>query len=118
VPFNKRMNGTALISLDVMAAALLALWVLVRYPGLGPRSLVWAMAAFVMGQFAPFLGVRILLPVLRLPHGLVLATVGVVLPVFFAWFLTVAWLFRAILAHLGGPGGGHRVRGRYADSRL
>lgn len=110
------MSGVTLISVDVVAAAALALWVLVRFPRLGPRSLLWAFAAFLAGQWAPSVGVLFLMPVLRLPHGLELATVTVVLPAFFAWFLTLAWLFRAIISRLGGGGGGHRVRGRLARS--
>ena len=110
------MTGVTLITLDVVAAAALALWVLVRFPKLGPKSIVWAMAAFLVGQFVPNLGVRLVMPVLQLPHGLELATVTVVLPSFFAWFLTLAWLFRAIIGRLGGGGGGHRIRARLARS--
>lgn len=104
------MDPATLISLDILAAAVLALWVVVRFPRLGPKSLLWAAAAFIGGQCLPSLGAPMLVPVLHLPHGLALATVGIVLPVFFGWFLTVAWLFRAIIGGVGRGGGGHRAR--------
>ncbi len=112
------MKPALVLSFDLGAAALIALWVIVRFPRLGPRSLLWAMAGFIAGQVAPSIGLVAVEPVLRFPHGLILALVGVVLPVFCVMFLTAGWLFRAVLARLGGPRGGHPVTRHLAGSEL
>ncbi|HET7137500.1 MAG TPA: hypothetical protein VFI04_04035 [Gaiellaceae bacterium] len=101
--------GTFLV-LDLAAAAVLALWVTVRYASFGPRSIRWAALGFLVGQCAPTLGLWVLPDVVRLTWGPQLALLGVILPVFFVMFLTVAWLMRACANSIGGPRGGHRVR--------
>jgi hypothetical protein len=96
---------------ELVAAAVLALWVVSRYPRLGPKSLrsalVVAGAALVVLQLSSF-GVA---PLLGLPHGVYLTLFGCVLPSFFSSFLAAAWLMRVLAGALGGSGGGggHRV---------
>ena len=94
------------MSAVLVASATLALWVVARYPRLGPKSLRSAFAvagaAFVALQLSTF-GVA---PLLGLPHGLYLTVFGCVLPSFFACFLAGAWLMRLLAAGLGGSGGG------------
>jgi hypothetical protein len=96
---------------ELVAAAVLALWVVARYPRLGPKSLRPALvvvgAVFVVLQLSSF-GVT---PLLGLPHGVYLTLFGYALPTFFASFLAAAWLMRVLAGALGGSGGGggHRV---------
>ena len=94
------------MSAVLVASATLALWVVARFPRLGPKSLRSAFAvagvAFVALQLSTF-GVA---PLLGLPHGLYLTVFGCVLPSFFACFLAGAWLMRLLAAGLGGSGGG------------
>lgn len=104
------MTVEVFLVLDLAAAAVLALWVTVRYANLGPRSVRWAALGFLVGQCVPSLGLWVLPDVVGLPWGPQLALLGVVLPVFFVMFLTIAWLLRACASSIGGPRGGHRIR--------
>jgi hypothetical protein len=102
---------TAFLRVELVGSALLALWVVARYPGFGPKSLRSAVGVAVIAlgvmQVAP-LGLG---PIIRLPHGTYAALFGCVLPSFFATFLAAAWLMRVFAGQLGGSGGGggHRV---------
>jgi hypothetical protein len=96
--------------LDLTAAAVLALWVTVRYANLGPRTVRWAVLGFLAGQCAPGVGLWLLPAVVMLPWGPQLALLCVVMPAFFVMFLTIAWLLRACASSIGGPRGGHPVR--------
>lgn len=100
------------VGAELVAGAVLALWVAARYPRLGPKSLRSAMlvvaAAFLVLQLSSF----VMTPLLGLPHGIYLTLFGCVLPTFFAGFLAAAWLMRVLAGQLGGSGGGgggHRV---------
>lgn len=101
---------------ELVAAAVLALWVVARYPHLGPKSLrsaiVLVIAAFTVLRLST-LGQSSLV---ELPHGAYVLLFGSVLPCFFVAFLATAWLMRILAAAFGGSGGGggHRVP---ADSR-
>jgi hypothetical protein len=106
------ISVSAFMCAELVAAAVLALWVVARYPRLGPKSIRSALAvlcaAFVVMQLSS-LGV---VPLLGLPHGVYLTLFCCVLPSFFAGFLAAAWLMRALAGALGGSGGGgggHRV---------
>jgi hypothetical protein len=106
------ISVTVFMSALLVASAVLALWVVARYPRLGPKSIRSAFvvvgAAFGVLQLATVaVG-----PLLALPHGAYLALFGCALPSFFAGFLVAAWLMRALAGALGGSGGGgggHRV---------
>jgi hypothetical protein len=100
----------AFLWLELLAAGVLAGWTLVRFPHLGPRSVTWSLVAFVGGQCLPGFGLALLQPVLRLPDGVVVGLVGIVLTTLYVMLLTAAWLMRAIASSIGGPRGGHRVR--------
>ena len=101
----------AFLSGELVAAAVLALWVTARWPKLGPKSLPAAIAVLGVGlallQFLP-VGVDL---VMLLPHGRYAAVFGCVLPSFFVTFLTAAWMLRLLAARFGGSNGdrGHRV---------
>jgi len=102
----------AFLSGELVAAAVLALWVISRWPKLGPRSLRSAVAGLAVGfailQFLPF-GVDL---TIRLPHGAYAALFGCALPSFFGVFLAAGWMMRLLAGAFGGSGGGgggHRV---------
>jgi hypothetical protein len=87
---------------DLAAAILLALWVIVRHPELGPRSFRWAAALFVLGQVVAQLGSPLVAPVVQLPHGTQLVLLLVVFPVLFGVVLSSMWLVRALAGANGG----------------
>jgi hypothetical protein len=98
------------MSTELVAGAILALWVVTRYPSFGPKSLRSAVgvvgAVFLVLRFSTW-GATALL---GLPHGVYVTLFGCVLPNFFAGFLAAAWLLRILAGALGGSGGGgHRV---------
>jgi hypothetical protein len=101
----------AFLRIELIGAALLALWVVTRYPGFGPKSLRASMGAaavaFAVIQLAS-VGISLMI---QLPFGIYAALFGCALPSFFAAFLASAWLIRVLAAALGGSGGGggHRV---------
>lgn len=97
---------------SLLASALLALWVLVRFPDLRPKSVFTAIVVFLAAQLVPNIGLALMPAVMRLPHGPQLALIGIVLPAFFLLWLTLAWLLRAVGDGIGGPRGGHRVQHR------
>ena len=100
------ISVTTFLSCELLGAALLALWVVARFPAVGPRTirtsvLVAAIALLVL-RCVPF-GIPM---TLHLPNGAYAALLGLVLPTFFATFLAAAWLMRALAGALGGSGGG------------
>jgi hypothetical protein len=106
------ISVTVFMSALLVASAVLALWVVARYPRLGPKSIRSAFAvvgaAFGLLQLATVA----VSPLLALPHGAYLALFGCALPSFFVGFLAAAWLMRVLAGALGGSGGGgggHRV---------
>ncbi len=94
------------LRIELVAGALLALWVVTRYPRLGPRTMRpaigIAVCTVVAVRFMPF-GVA---PLTHVPHGAYLALFGCILPSFFATFLAAGWLLRLCAGTLGGHGGG------------
>lgn len=98
------------LCVELVAAALLGLWVAVRFPRLGPTALRPAMAAVLVSLFVLRLAAVAVGLVHDLPFGPYLALFACVLPGFFAAFLAAAWLMRVLAAQFGGSGGGgHRV---------
>jgi hypothetical protein len=96
----------AFLCIDFTGAALLALWVVARFPRFGPKSmrtaLVGCIAGFVLLQVVPF-GVGL---ALLFPYGEYAALFGWLLPAMFAVFLSFAWLMRQLAGLLGGGSGG------------
>jgi hypothetical protein len=102
---------TVYLYFELFSAAALALWVIARFPQLGPKSIVSAagvvLVALVGGRLAaPHAGALV-----GLPFGIYVTLLGCVLPLFFSICLTTGWLLRAFLAATHGSGGGtgHRV---------
>lgn len=96
---------------ELVAAAVLALWVVARYPGFGPKSLRSALAAVGVAFVVLRAGSFGATPLMGLPHGVYVTLFACVLPSFFATFLAAAWLMRVFAGQLGGSGGGggHRA---------
>jgi uncharacterized transporter YbjL len=113
------MTITGILYADLLAAALLAFWTMVRFPRLGPKSLGGAIAVFLVAQVLGSAGPALVGPAIQLPFGFYVVLVGIALPMFFLFFLTTGWLFRLLAAILrgSGPGGGHRIRGTAHSSR-
>jgi hypothetical protein len=107
------MTITGILYADLLAAASLVFWTMVRFPRFGPKSLGGAIAAFLVAQVLGSIGPALVGPAIRLPYGFYVVLLGVALPTFFLFFLTAAWIFRSLVAMLrgSGPRGGHRVRG-------
>jgi hypothetical protein len=105
------ISVTAFLYGELLAAAVLALWVTARFPNLGPKSLRSAIAFLAVGlglvQFLPS-GVDLML---RLTHGAFAALFGCALPCLFGAFLSAAWMMRLLASGFGGSNGdrGHRV---------
>src|SRR4051812_32520213 len=107
------ISVTSFLCGELVAAAVLALWVVARFPRLGPKSLQAAVGALLVGlalvQFLPF-GVDLML---QLPHGAYAALFGCALPCFFGAFLAAAWMMRLLA---GGFGGSNGDRGHYVPA--
>jgi hypothetical protein len=104
------MSVDAFLCGELIAAAVLAMWVIVRFPKVGPKTLRSAVivlaGGFLLVQFLP-LGIDL---TVRLPHGAYAAVFGCALPCFFGLFLSAGWTLRLLAEALGGSngGGGHR----------
>jgi hypothetical protein len=105
------ISVTAFLYGELVAAAVLALWVTARFPKVGPKSLRSAVVFLGLGlglmQFLPS-GVDLML---RLPHGPYAALFGCALPCLFGAFLAAAWMMRLLAGGFGGSSGdrGHHV---------
>lgn len=96
------MSVQAFMYIVVFGAAGIAGWILARYAGFGPRSLVWAgvhaVVAYVLLRLAPV--------VLRtvgtddVAAYRFVAVFGFVLPMFVYAFLSGAWVTRAAVGQL------------------
>jgi hypothetical protein len=111
------MTPVAAVWAYLVVSAVLAVWVLARFPDRRPKSIPAALGVFLVGQLVPNLGLVVLPSLLRLPNGLQLALPLVVLPAFLALWLTLGWLLWAIVGAAGGPRGGHPVRKGVARTR-
>ncbi|HWJ32913.1 MAG TPA: hypothetical protein VNR59_11280 [Gaiellaceae bacterium] len=105
------ISATTFLVTELVAAAVLAMWVVVRFPKLGPKTLRSAVivlaGGFALMQLLPF-GLDL---TVRLPHGAYAALFGCALPCFFGVFLAAGWTMRLLADAFGGSngGGGHRV---------
>jgi phosphoglycerol transferase MdoB-like AlkP superfamily enzyme len=84
----------------VVSAAVLALWIMLRYSRFGPQTLVRAMAHAMVAMLL----LRLLLPVgmdavdaSGVPAALYVKVFGVALPVFVYAFLSGGWTTRAAI---------------------
>ena len=108
-----QLSVSAFLCVELVAGALLALWVAVRFPSFGPKALRPAMALMLVAMCLIRAVSFSIHPLLHVPNGAYLALFGCVLPSFFAVYLSAAWLMRILAAQFGGSGGGgHRVPSR------
>jgi hypothetical protein len=89
----------AVMSIYAVGAAAIALWLVVRFPSLGPNGVK---GAFVAG-FLALLGMQVALVLIdpvaaREPYGVALALLLVILPALTATFWSAALLLRALVA--------------------
>lgn len=97
--------------IEVAASALIAGWVVVRFPGRGPTRVSSALAVLLVALLVGAGGPAAIPLTMRLPHGLYVTLLGLILPVFFVMTLAIAWLVRSIALLVGGSGGGgHPIR--------
>jgi hypothetical protein len=104
------MTASTTVWLYLGASAILAAWVIMRFPSWRPRSLRWAFMLFLAGQVVPSLGLVALERILLLHDGVQLGLPLVILPTFFVLWLTVGWLFWAIVDQFGEPRSGQPRR--------
>jgi hypothetical protein len=105
------MTVAAYIRIEVFAGAVLAGWIITRFPKAGPKGLASSVAVFAATLFGAPLAPYAVPLLARLPFGLYLGLVGVILPMFVAIFLAAGWLLRQVVRMSGGSGGGgHRRR--------
>jgi hypothetical protein len=103
--------GTASVSIATfvlflcVGAALLALWIVVRFPSLGPSDVTWAIlhlaVSMVLGQL--MVGSIGLVGRSGVPAARFVAAFAIVLPGLIYMFLAAAWLIRAAAGRLHGP---------------
>jgi hypothetical protein len=89
-----------------IGAALLAIWLVVRFPDRGPSDLTWALLhvalSIVLGQLiVASIGA---LDTVGVPAARFVAAFGIVLPCLTYMFVAAAWLIRATAGRLQGPG--------------
>ena len=98
------MSVQSFVLVEAVGAALLALWLVVRYPGSGPTSfrgaLVHVGASMLVGRaLAP---ITTLVVGSGVPAAAVLAALLVVLPGLVYIFLAWAWIVKLLQGALGG----------------
>jgi len=104
MPIQLSMSADAFIACMLVAAALLAGWILVRFERLGPRSIVgaacgWAASgaliagipSFIQGLFA-----------WRVPEARLVVVFGLALPIFTYFFLAGGWFMRSVMDTVSG----------------
>jgi hypothetical protein len=92
------LAGDPLVFALTAAGSVIALWLLLRFPGFGPRGLSAAMlhvlAALVCGQLvSPWMQFLSTLPA---PQAPLVALLGGALPPLVYFLVSLAWLVRAI----------------------
>jgi hypothetical protein len=97
---------SAFLYVEMAAAASLAFWFIARFPKHGPKSLTSAIGPVVVSLGLGHVVPELIALLREVGFGVYVALFGVVLPLFFSFFLTTGWLLRSFLAAVGGRGGG------------
>jgi hypothetical protein len=91
----------AFLYVVLAGAAAIAMWILARYTGFGPRSLFWAgvhaVVAYVLIRLAPFVLGRVATGGVAYRYA---AVFGLILPMFVYALLSGGWVTRAALGSL------------------
>lgn len=91
------MNLTLVISLYAIGAAAIALWLVVRFPSIGPRTVTMAVVAGVVAAVGLQVSLVLIDPVAtRAPYGVATALMLVVLPALTGMFWTLALMLRLL----------------------
>jgi hypothetical protein len=97
------LSPSAFALILVVAAAALALWIIVRYSGFGPQTIVRAILHVLVATVL----LRLLLPVAfdvvdtnGVPAALYVKVFGIALPLFVYAFLSGGWTTRAAMGVL------------------
>jgi hypothetical protein len=85
-----------------VGAALLAMWVVVRFPSFGPSEITWALLHVALSMVLAQLMVGSIGLVAGVPAARFVAAFGIVLPGLIYMFLAAAWLIRAAAGRLHG----------------
>jgi hypothetical protein len=93
------VSVTLVLGLYAVGAAAIALWLVVRFPSICPRSVTTAIVAGVAAAAGLQLALVLIDPVAhRGPYGVVVALMLVVLPALTAMFWTLAVMMRLLAA--------------------
>ena len=88
---------TLVLGLYAVGAAAIALWLVVRFPSIGPRTVTTVIVAGVAAAVGLQLALALIDPVAhRVPYGVVAALMFVVLPALTAMFWTLALMLRLL----------------------
>ena len=91
------MNLTIVLAFYALGAAAIAMWLVVRFPSLGPRSVSMAIVAGVVAAVGLQLSLVLIDPVAaRAPYGVAVALMLVVLPALTGMFWTLALMLRLL----------------------
>jgi hypothetical protein len=103
MPLVTPIPAPAFIACMLVAAVLLAAWTLVRFEGLGPRSLTGGFFA-MLAAFALIAAVPAIIDGIvaaRIPGTKELVVFGLGLPVFTYFFLAGGWFMRSLMRFPG-----------------
>ena len=93
------MSLTLVLSLYAVGAAATALWLVVRFPSIGPRTVTMAVLAGVAAAVGLQLSLVLIDPVARQgPYGVAVALMLVVLPALTGMFWALALMLRLLAA--------------------
>lgn len=96
------MSAQSYVLVLAAGAALLALWIMLRYASFGPRSLVWAIIHTILAtlllRLMP-LGFDVI-DARSVPGGRYIVMFGIALPLLVYAFLSGGWTLRAALGTL------------------
>lgn len=97
------MGAAGLVATIAVAAAVLALWCHVRWPGAAPANLATAVLRVLFGFALLQVGVFALDVAVGVSPGVaVLAVVGVVVPILTFAFLSALWVMKVFAESLNG----------------
>jgi hypothetical protein len=93
------MSGHSFTLVLTVAGAILSLWVVVRFPRIGPKSLYVALANVVVAYLVGIAAAGPLMDFLQrvhVPGSIALTVVGGALPPLVYLFTSAAWLIRSL----------------------
>lgn len=99
------MSIASFVLVLCVGAALLALWLVVRFPDFGPSEITWALLHVALSVVLAQLMLRAIGIVgsSGVPAPRFVAAFGIVLPGLTYMFVAAAWLIRAAAGRLHGP---------------